>query len=522
MRLTVYLLRQEVSDFAEVIPDRLLEGSGSYVEVEPSRDLPFECRAWVQANRPKPPRWADWMGTGFDLRSHRLFNQSNSFVLLLRVENRIFAVTFGYGFNAVSRSLVEPDFGLKVTLNEGNPDSFDVLDTRTVDRVTRQRRTHLNVGSPVDAFGLNFEVDWLKHVSSRTSGADGRKLSGADSLTMPVDGTVADLGEFCRTKLASYRSDAYRTRFAFIDHLRPLRPTAPEIPRLKAQLLAMLEARSTDMLAVAFPSIPDDGIETWRLSQSRKHRDSSDLELADVFAFFDDNPDVVVDPEQVSVVGLDADGAMLSRRAELYDYLVAEVRHEDATFILSLGQWFRADNDYVADVRRQVHALHDATAELAMPNWRPRQQERDYAVAVGTEKSWLVLDRRLIRIARRASGVEPCDLLTPNLDFVHVKDMRSSATLSHLFGQGSVSATLFRATPEFADQVATHYDGFYVGRHLADFTGRPRVVYAIGTHKPGHLSQSMFFFSLVNLLQHVEQIRIAGFDVALCRIQRGR
>ena len=108
--------------------------------------------------------------------------------------------------------------------------------------------------------------------------------------------------------------------------------------------------------------------------------------------------------------------------------------------------------------------------------------------------------------------------MTPDGDFVHIKSMESSATLSHLFGQGTVSARLFRAHGEYRRRVEERFRG----RYGTDLEQRAdlRVVFAIGTPKDGPLSESLFFFSLVNLAQHKQMLDAMGYRVAVCRIGR--
>jgi len=153
VKLTIYLLRERVTEFSCVLPARYRE-KDAYTEIEPTIKLPFHCRSWIQQNKSKPPRWIQWLSEAFAVRSKDLINQSNSFILVLKVKDRLFAVTFGYAFNAIDRALVEPDFGLKVTLSIVDPEALDTLDTRTLDRVTKLTRTHLNVGRPVEEFGI--------------------------------------------------------------------------------------------------------------------------------------------------------------------------------------------------------------------------------------------------------------------------------------------------------------------------------------------------------------------------------
>jgi uncharacterized protein (TIGR04141 family) len=517
MNLTVYLLREAVSEFDQLSP---AEG---YSHLEPSEKLPFPCMAWFQANKPSPPKWSSWLGMSFDVHHLKLRNQSNSFVLFLKVDKRIFAITFGYGFNAIDRSLIEPDFGLKVTLNEVDPNGLDMLDTRRVDRVSRQRRTHLNVGRSVSDFDISTDIDWIRRVSGRTLSPEvTRKLVGSDSLKLSMKCAVSELGDHCRSFLEKYQKDTYKKHFAFIDHLRPLKPKDPLLPALEERLVDLLKKRDQEWVAVAFPEIPDERIIRWRLSQGHKAREYEDLDIGRVHDFLDAHPDVPVDPEKIWVLGKDEDGGSLTPRDKLHPYLVAQVEHKKATYVLSLGQWFRVDKGYMNSVRERVRQLPDVTGPLALPPWTSAfKKEGEYNKHAGAQKKWLVLDAVPFHPEGRTGKLEVCDLLSRNRDFIHVKDMKDSATLSHLFSQGSVSATLFKMDSAHADKVKKRFHDFYGS--TPDFEkvkGGPRVVYAIATSRDGNLADSLFFFSAVNLLQHIDAARMAGFEVALCRIER--
>jgi uncharacterized protein (TIGR04141 family) len=96
--------------------------------------------------------------------------------------------------------------------------------------------------------------------------------------------------------------------------------------------------------------------------------------------------------------------------------------------------------------------------------------------------------------------------------------MAKSATLSHLFLQGSVSAQLMVANADgYQDRVM---DVLKEVVPDAEFGSRDQwtVVYAIGTDKPGRLADSLYFFSKVSLDSTVQQLRNIGINVALARI----
>lgn len=521
MNLTIYLLRETVVDFEDVILDRYLEGEACFVEIHPSVQLPFPCKAYVQANKAKPPKWQSWLQTAFDLDSQNLMNRSNSFVLLLKVENRIFAVTFGYGFNAVDGAKLEGDFGLKIVLNQVNPDDLRTINTRTVDRVSRQQSIHVSVGSPLAEFGINTDLDWIRAVSGSPISAQLGKLSGADSIRLKWDGTVSGLGDKCRDLLRIYGSEAYKRHFAFIDHLRPLKSDDLLVATLNEALVRLLQNRDRHRVAVAFPTIPNEAITTYKLRQRRTHYETPDLDIAEVYKFFDDNPGIHIDLDTIWIIGLDDEDNPRTQKAALRQYLAAEIEHDGQTYLLSLGQWFRADRNYMDQVRRRVASLTDLTQELALPAWLRGEQEGQYNDRVARERQWLKLDKTMFTFETSQEKIESCDILTEEKRLICVKSMTSSATLSHLFAQGSVSAVLFKRDERYSGELKRRYASQWPSANFDAGGRRPCIVYAIGTAKEGTLAEGLFFFSLINLVQHVDAIKVADFDVALCKIEKG-
>ena len=379
MKLTIYLLRSTVKDVTDV----LIGKNSGYTEFDLRHELPFRCRAWIERNKAKAPRWVDWLSESFDLTEVDLVNQSNSAILVLEARERHFVVTFGYGFSAIDRTIVETDFGLRAVLNSVDPNALDTLDTRTLDRITKQTRTHLNVGRPVQEFGIETDVDWLRSVRGRAtvSGIDG-KMQGADSVQIQWNHGIATLGDCCATLLELYESEVYRSNFRFIDHLRPLRTTDPLRSTLEERVIYLLDQRDDDFITLAHPDIPPPNVQTFKLWCGHlKHDDIEDLDMNSVLEFLDSyeaRKDELPDLKKTWVLALDDEGHPLLKKTPLWNYLVAHVEHDSHTYVLSLGQWFRTDRDYIQGLREKVESIPDVTDDLCLPTWEFGVNEKDY------------------------------------------------------------------------------------------------------------------------------------------------
>ncbi len=523
MKLSIYLLRDTVKDFDEIVQDKYLAGDGAFRALDQTNNLPFECKAYIQRNKAKSPRWVKFLSSHFRAADLALTNQSNSFLLLLHVSDRFFAVTFGYGFQAIDRSKVEPRFGLMAVANSLDPDRIRTVDANNIDMISRQTRTHISMGSNVDEFDLNFQVDLVRKLGGKPiSAALAKFASGADSICIGVDCALDRVGDKCAELLKAFRSDAYKVAFGYLDHLWPINRKAPEIAGLEAKLEAKIAARSHNRLAVALPEIPDEEVlDFYKIFTQGRAVELDELDLEGIYAFLAglrDPPSI----RDVSIIGIGDNYEPVTPKRTLRDYLVCELDADGETYIFCLGEWYRADRNFVKDIREQVETIPDRTSSLGLIPIRNKEPEAAYNERVASVKEWVGLDKNNFRVGGKHDKVEVCDLLTDAPELICVKKMDKSSTLSHLFAQGSVSAALLRRHDGYLKRVneigAAHWPADWkplTGASLNTVT----FIYAIASRRGGSLAETMFFFSQVNLLFHVKMIRQTGCDVALCKIE---
>ena len=215
-RLTVLLLKEGTSVGDALDPDRDVElfdvdlGSGMH------------ARLAVGSSSSKVPAWVGY------LRPHiqepaldSLRNSSTAAVLLLEVESRVFALTFGYGRFLLNLDKLEPDFGLKVLVNTVAPDQLKSIDARSYDELTLHTRRDVSSESSLPAFEVDVEPrrhslnHWVARERGTSSPDDRGRFSALNTRVQ-----LPDVPGLCRELLTKYASGAYKERFEFIDHLR--------------------------------------------------------------------------------------------------------------------------------------------------------------------------------------------------------------------------------------------------------------------------------------------------------------
>lgn len=205
-----------------------------------------------------------------------------------------------------------------------------------------------------------------------------------------------------------------------------------------------------------------------------------------------------------------------------------ETRHAGKIYVLSGGLWYEVEPTFAEEITRQVGLIPELDPKaLPLPAAQVGEREDQYvqrpilASAIGMHVE--VLDRKLIRCAGAPTDIEACDLLTELGQFIHVKRRTRSATLSHLFAQGTTSAEAFVSDISFRQALRAGMAGSPCASldlvpDQQPTTANYGVVYAVVTGSPGPLAQTLPFLSRVNLSHAFRRLRSWGYDVSLARI----
>jgi uncharacterized protein (TIGR04141 family) len=161
-----------------------------------------------------------------------------------------------------------------------------------------------------------------------------------------------------------------------------------------------------------------------------------------------------------------------------------------------------------------------ANTPLQLPDYS-HDNEEDYnrSVAIAAPDSFFLMDDEIIRFPTGRDQVEFCDLYSQSKRIIHVKRYRGSATLSHLFSQGVVSAELFCALPEFRRTINGILPEAF---RLHNPEQKPNneefeVVFAIISKSTRPLT--LPFFSRVNLRNAAQRLKAFGYRASIAKIQ---
>lgn len=479
---------------------------------------------------PTPPAWMPYLkeiAPGLpDLSA-----SSASGVLVVHAHDRHFALTFGYGRSLLDLSKIERQFGLKVALNRIDPAQLRSMDTKTFEDLVVTRTLQASKSTDLPTFGIDISRDILRAVTGEPRDASlSKRLSGADALVLGTPSKASELPKMLGEILDAFAEDTYKDNFAWIDHLSLISDSAL-IDTLDERLAQQLVVGDTGETHMAMPEpIGWEDIESFKITSSRTV--FQDLDLDEYLESLGDGRSKItvsiLKGRQVAVKFLrsgEYDG-----RWTLYNCLISEQRVDGQLYVLIEGRWLAVSETLAEEVDAFATALPSSQTALLSSNLGETEPAYNKRIASEGAGELLCLDAKIQVPGGASSGIELCDLLTADGEFIHIKRKSRSSTLSHLFAQGQISATTFVSDGTYRERVRANIERSVDPTERAKWLAlipagdasvdrsRYTVSYAVITNseKPG--ADWLPFFSKLNLMQQGKQVLSLGFRLSVSKI----
>jgi uncharacterized protein (TIGR04141 family) len=136
------------------------------------------------------------------------------------------------------------------------------------------------------------------------------------------------------------------------------------------------------------------------------------------------------------------DDFSLASAVELWQLAVAQVAVGTDSFFISDGDVWRASTSHVQDIDELLKP-HVTVYPPYLPRYKAGEMEGDYNRRASAHGAHFLLDKNLVKLPGQTT-FEPCDLLSADGRFMHVKRRTTSATMSHVITQAVASTRLLR------------------------------------------------------------------------------
>lgn len=447
-------------------------------------------------------------------------------LLLIKIDEDLFALTAGLGRYLLHPFSVENRFGFKVVLNSIDPETIHQLSKKTLSQNPKTSIEQVTKGVTLNQFGLDSFMDLVQRVRGKSKLETlGLSLDGEDALKISVAHELHEIPELLKKSLSTFESNEYKKYFPEIDNLSQVKDKQQVIfltEYLENQLNHELEmfisgqGLSGDIWASIPEIVGDPDFESYTYKNAENALQYYDIELSDIWTEFYLKKDKTI-KKKVTISSL-KNNQLFIRKADGIIYpkwkaincinAIIEVNGE--TFCFTENEWFRISDSYIARLDTKIANI--PSLNLNFKNWPQQQSEKDFLNSrpLNHNYDYLILDRNNI-IIEGQSPIEPCDVFTKDKLLIHLKRYGASSLLGHLFNQGFVSGDMLINSVQFKEEFNKKLnDDFRFDEFRpSDFT----IAYVIGTKYKDKFQLPLF--SKVILSKTYDALINKGFKVTL-------
>src|SRR5699024_6933895 len=340
----------------------------------------------------------------------------------------------------IKESVYKKDFGLKIVLNSIEPNNFRSIDAATIDVASIQTRSKSSRTTQIRDLNFDAITDLLRSVTGTPKNDRfGKVITGRDTIhfTYEFNNAYRDFNEICQFLIDSYESEEYKEHYSWVDNLQRIEDRELK-EKLNELLIKQINNKNVEEISLGIPEIIDYTINI-SYSYTEKGEGYEDINIEDYYnrvERFD-----TVSLKQVKnhyIFSRDGENEGYIDKWKVYDCLIFETSYNNTRYILTIGEWFKVDDDYAKKVESYIEDIEDYETEYPWCKFEESEEEFNERASNNNELPEMInMDRK--NILYDNSKIELCDLLTNKRELIHVKKWYSSSTLSHLFSQGRVS-----------------------------------------------------------------------------------
>ncbi len=501
--LSIYLLKGGVSDRDAIRRDLA------------PREIPYtvlpDAKLYLCDSYARQPWWIGYLGIG-----ESIAQQMQGALLILKVEEARFAITFGLGYRLLDDSAYECDFGIITTLN-----SVDPAKLKSVDSVqpsdAKRRRVQMPKDSKLDVFDVLRSESVVRQMSGlvKPECVDLYKtITGSCNARISTNVNATQLPMLCSRLRSLYASDEYRRTFPALRNVSLVKDL-DKIQQLDLLLCDALHGHDEALLLSVPEIVQYGGFAGVRFDAGKIYSLVVIESLWEAFgeAISSITVDTLRKHHRMALV--DEEGTAVNGPYSLYKCLVWDCEIDQKHYHLCDGLWYQVDGNFLSNLNNDIRDLFVVSTFPA--NEKDTEAEYNRAVA-SLHSDYLCVDKDLIQIAN-AGSLEPCDLFRVHngvAEFVHVKIGVASSRLSHLFNQGGNSIELIVTDNEARSRFKEKITG-YGSEFDAAFAARKiRVIFLVVTKKdPALKEKNLPFFSRMSLRRVARLLKGMNVDVVV-------
>jgi uncharacterized protein (TIGR04141 family) len=521
-KLSIYLLKNDIKNYRDALKEEIT----IQTELEFKEEINAEGKVIIGATKQSPSSWRELIQEGVNTPLPDLENASNRAIVFFKIENRIFALVFGYGKHLIKEEAIDTEFGLRTVLNIVDPEKLLSIDKANLDELTVLTRTQTSRKANPETFNIDIIKDLLRGITGEPAAQFninfGNVITGSEGIYFIPKVNFKDIPNSLKELKNAYESNKYKTRFGWIDNLKHERDPLI-INQLEERLVEDLRNKNNSNIHLAPPYLID-----WEsfegFSYTPKGGLQSDFEIDN---FFSQKEDILTDlnwDKMLNVYLYFKYGDEEERSSfPLWRCLNYQTEIKKNIYVFALSKWYKVNKTFADEILDYVKQIEESKLDII--DCERGKNEGDYNIALAnSQKYFHLFDKKLVKTDLTRSEIEVCDVLSDSMEFIHVKFKNSSATLSHLFAQGKISAHSLRRDKTFRKNLRKKFQEINLDKELIPIETRDfdpnnyTITFAIIEENKRNFVESLPFFSLLNFRLTAEDLILLGYNVKIKKI----
>ncbi|MDR2527178.1 MAG: TIGR04141 family sporadically distributed protein [Rickettsiales bacterium] len=394
----------------------------------------------------EPPNQAWWKNY---LKIDRdVFNKTNSFILFITADKRIFAYTFGFAHNNLKLDDIVENFGFMATINSLDGEKLKSIETHNPSNNTKQTKIVSSILTNIYEYYFNDQMDMVQRLSGKVKDEFSdlfKNPTGIDGLKISTKKSKDELIELSKTLLERYLSEDY-LKDDNLKNINKIKKASSAISKeLDEMLIKSMKNNADGIFLTDFEMIECDELYKYKF----KGNVFDDFELEEIKQQITLDSIKALREERVHI--LKSEDEKDYKSWSLYKCLSADFKLEDKHYYLARGFWYQIDDDFLAEIDNiQKHLL----SEHDFPKYKKgNEYEYNKYVVNSNSTKYHLFDRENVNIKGR-SKIEICDIYDKeNNIFYHIKRGNGTSALSQLWNQGLISEQIANSgVPKYIDK----------------------------------------------------------------------
>ena len=402
---------------------------------------------WFYENFNKP-KWFDFIEL-FDSDIVEKCNKNNksfSCCFAIRVDEKIFGLSFGYGFHYFD-NIENDNFGFKVGLNSIQ-NFLQVNSTKIQDNV-KNKNTTIAKSNSIKEFDIDENGDLFCDFKGVLKDEYKDVISNSikcynDSVLIGFNSekNVNDFENLLREILKLYNSEAYKQDYPWVDNMKIVKDKII-LEQVKNEILSLYNSGDSSKLQLMYPEI-----NYGECIQFYYNKDTeniyNDIDIIDLYRY---RESLIIkdlnDFKNYYIYNADNN----QKISNIYKIITAEININNKVYVMYLGNIFeiksnfnkKINDNFKKYIKNDIDFI-EYNHDIKNADGKYIHSENEYNKDLAQQRSWKLLDRK----KTKKYQFEICDILKENEFFIHVKYYNNSSTFSHLFFQGCNSAEILK------------------------------------------------------------------------------